>query len=134
MQQVLIVPIRIHREFTAELPLSKRHQDEIHAFGFQVSDEPLHHGDAASLAHGTETRLNSFPPASFLEAHAPELFPFVADQVFRVNPDSLGHAIKQGLHRRRGKALFEHPNFQDTPGVMVQNDHHPPAERLVLGQ
>ena len=132
VRSVPVVPIREDRQLTAEIPFPDWHQNHIHALALQASDEPLDNSDASLLPHGAKARPNALLSAPVLETLAPELFAFVADQVFWFGAFFFDCTVQERLHCSGGGGLFEYNSSQDTPGAVIQHDAYPPAEWPLL--
>ena len=82
VRSMLVVPIENRHAFGSEVLLPKRDQDQQPQKFFERSVKPFDNCDAAVLADRSEPRLDLFPFAPCFVALVPELWSFVADDVF----------------------------------------------------
>ena len=73
----------------------KWHDDDPRAFVLEAQNEPFHQGDAAVLANGTEAGFDPIAVTPFLENATPELWTFVADDVFRGGTGGLDRSFEE---------------------------------------
>ena len=132
---MLVVPLEVVRQLTAECRPGVGHRDSTRGFVFQAENKPLDHGDAAVLADGAEARRNAMAfPAALVEARAGELRPLVGDEVFRLGLDDSHEPAEERSHGDGIRLLAEDRVAHGAAGEVVDDDGDPPAERPALRQ
>jgi hypothetical protein len=101
---------------------------------FQGSYETLQHRDASSLADGPKALADAVTAAATLEGMATKLFAGVADDVLGRSADAHNKPAEKLAELVRGRLLCKDGNGVCAPGIMIQDDGQPPAERPALGQ
>ena len=84
-------------EMTSSRWRLRDHQDRITRLSLHRPDEPFHNSDAAVLTDGAEAGFDTAASAPVLEAVAPELATFVADNEVLWPVASLTHSATQEL-------------------------------------
>ena len=129
---VVVVPNHKERQFSTKILSAVRDQQLPSALALDRSDHPLDHGDATVLAHGTESRVNSPTRAPCPEALIDELAALIDNEMSR-----LRSGLPQGSSEKRSdcrgrRLLLEHGEPHNMPGVVINGDRDPPAERPAL--
>ena len=135
VRPMLVVPTDVERQLLPEpLPVKRNEHQLPCALGLDRSYQPLDHGDAAMLAHGTEPLTDSAATAPPAKPVVHELAALVGDQVPRCGSGLADRPPQKrpDLHRRRRP--IEDREAHDSSRVVIDGDGQPPAERPAVGQ
>ena len=127
MRAVGVVPGHEHFELTANVALSKRHQDFAQPLLLQRSHEPFENRDGAMLADGAEPRLDAVavaPP----DVVSSELDTLIRDDVLGCEDAARDGAIEHVTHFSGRGLLAEYLDADDNTREVIEHHADPPRE------